>query len=338
MNDRNMQQNSVPQLRGRQIEIKDMPTSITEQMVDENENATRVVGVRLSKTGRIWAYAAGSIDLHVNDSVIVDLPEKGPVLGWVAEAPLMIKGNAPKNLKPVLRKASDDDLKRREQQERAESVGVEKAQRSINKFNLPMRVLKVEYTLDLRNATVYFVSENRVDFRELLKDLIHDLKARVELRQVGVRDQTRMEGALGPCGEETCCSRFINRFHGVSIKMAKDQELSLKPTKVSGMCGRLKCCLAYEHQVYSECLKSVPPRGCVVCCGDKQGVIQEIDILRQKITMITPEGAIITASASEVQRVAKSEVRGELAALAKETKKEEPIDEDLLIEDDESGE
>lgn len=329
----------LPKLKGRPIEFADEPPeSIFMDSADKIESSIRVVGVRFNDVGRVFDFNAGSLELKVEDAVIVDVAEKGLMFARVCDLPMQVSCEKLKSrLRHVVRKATSEDLNRYQNQQRNEKMGLERTQRAVNKLNLPMEILRVEYTLDLRNAVVYFAAENRVDFRELLKELIHDLKARVELRQVGVRDQTAMDGCIGPCGEETCCSRFINKFHGVSIKMAKDQELSLKPSKVGGMCGRLKCCLAYEHQCYREALQHVPKRGRSVMYGDKKGVVQDIDILRRRVTILTEEGSVITVSASEVRDATgpvSPELKQQIAKHLDYAPGYDDDDENVVLEDD----
>ncbi|HEX4924877.1 MAG TPA: regulatory iron-sulfur-containing complex subunit RicT, partial [Bdellovibrionales bacterium] len=250
----------IPDLGGKPLDLSGMPQSV---LIDEMpEQPVRIVGIRYQQAGRVFDFFAEGHHLKANDIVVTDMPQRGLQIGWVAKGPYTIMNTGNKIKLPlIVRKANEDDLKAHQRQKSYEERGMRVCQESVSKHNLGMKILRVDYTLDLRKCLIFFSSENRVDFRNLLKDLVVELKARVELRQIGVRDAAGLKGAIGPCGEETCCSRFLNRFHSVSIKMAKDQGLSLKPTKVSGMCGRLKCCLAYEAPVYEEGLKKMPRKG-----------------------------------------------------------------------------
>ncbi len=291
----------LPELRGTPIDISGMP-----QLARENpgfiETPLRVVGIRFAETGKVYDFDAGATRLKLNDGVVVEAAEKGLMLGWVAKPPLTIE-NAQLNLKlpPLLRLAGTED---HEQAKKAASMGVEatmKTQDAVNKHRLPMKVLKVEYTLDLRKSVIYFASEDRVDFRELLRELVHLLRSKVELRQVGARDQSKLTGGIGPCGEELCCSRFIDKFHNVTIKMAKDQDLSLKPTKVTGVCGRLKCCLAYEEQAYVDARREMPRKGkCVSCKSGGCGVVKDVNFLKRTVTVQFDDGGVQVLPASEV--------------------------------------
>ncbi len=278
--------------KGTPLDLSGMPASVLEE--SETNSWLRVVGVRFSETGRLVDFDAKELSLKLNDPVVVDDPVKGLRLGWVAKPPIRFDNDQLKlRLRRILRSANNQDLENYRQIEERERRGIETTQRAVNRMELPMKILRVESTLDRRKTTVYFASESRVDFRELLKELVHDLKSKVELRQIGVRDETKRTGAIGICGEELCCSRFLNRFHGVSIKMAKYQGLSLKPTKVTGMCGRLKCCLAYENDLYKDASRGVPPVGsCVRCSSGVCGVIQSTDVLRRLVTVEMEDGTI----------------------------------------------
>lgn len=287
-------------LKGTPIDITQMPESA---WTDESKaDFIRLVGVRFGEFGRVHDFDTGGISLKRGDAVVVDDHEKGLQMGWVSKPPLRIDNSGLKlRLRYIERVATEEDLAQYEKQRSMQERGLERAIAAINRLRLAMTILRVEYTLDCRKATVYFSSDNRVDFRELLRDLVHDLKAKVELRQVGARDEARQIGAIGPCGEETCCSRFIDKFHGVSIKMAKDQNLSLKPTKVSGMCGRLKCCLAYEYQVYEEGQKTVPRIGnCVKCKSGGCGIVKDVDVPRQLVLVEMEDGNMAVLPATEL--------------------------------------
>ena len=290
----------MKKLKGVPIDITGMPESA---WTDETKfDFIRIVGIRFGEFGRVHNFETRGLVLKRNDAVVVEDYEKGLQLGWVSKPPMRIDNSQLKlRLNPIERLANEEDFALSEKQQAMQKRGLERAIAAVERINLAMTVLKVEYTLDSRKATVYFNSDQRVDFRELLRDLVHDLKAKVELRQIGARDQTRQIGALGPCGEETCCSRFIDKFHGVSIKMAKDQNLSLKPTKVSGMCGRLKCCLAYEYQVYEEGQKTVPRVGnCVKCKSGGCGVVKDVDVPRQLVLVEMEDGTMTVLPAQEV--------------------------------------
>ena len=290
----------IPKLKGRVLDSEGIPSWIYE-FEEEDREFIRIVGVSFNETGRVFDFNAGDLSLEFGAAVIAEVPEKGLMYGTVAKPPIKID-NTQLKLKPrrVLRAANEQDEENYRRQKTQEASAYKYTKNYISQLNLNMKLLRVDFTLDRRKVLIYFSTENRVDFRELLKMLIRDLKVRVELRQVGVRDQTKMEGALGACGVEACCSRFIDNFHGVSIKMAKVQGLSLKPTKVSGVCGRLKCCLAYEYKVYENGIRKLPTKGKCVSCGNKCGIVQDVDVLRQLVTIMSDDGVLHTVKAQDV--------------------------------------
>lgn len=212
-----------------------------------------VVGIRFRPAGKIYYFTPGGLELEQGDEVIVETA-RGIEFGKVVIGPrqvLLSETVAP--LREVIRKATDEDRVRlAENRERArEAFGI--CQAKIAEHNLPMKLIDVEFTFDVGKILFYFTAEGRVDFRELVKDLAAIFRTRIELRQIGVRDEAKLLGGLGPCGRELCCATFLGDFEPVSIKMAKGQNLSLNPTKISGICGRLMCCLKYEDSDYRSC-------------------------------------------------------------------------------------
>ncbi len=250
------------------------------------ENMIKIAGVRFRENWKVYDFDATEIEIAVGERVIID-SERGQGLGVVvrlkrqegppaAEPIRMEQGlqveeegtpdsgkdvsseaakQASKTLRKVLRKATEDDLVREQKNVERESEAFAIAQDMIAERELPMKLIRVEYSFDASRATFYFFSETRVDFRELVKDLAYKLKSRIEMRQIGVRDVARMIGGFGPCGRELCCSAFLRNFEPVSIRMAKKQEMVLNPAKISGVCGRLLCCLSYEYEMYDEIKK-----------------------------------------------------------------------------------
>ncbi len=216
----------------------------------------KVVGIRFKSAGRIYHFNAGQLDLGIGMYVIVDTA-RGMEYGEVVTEP---KEREEETIyKPVVRIAkASDKAKVKEHEEKAKQA-FEIAQEKIAKHGLPMKLVDVEYTFDGSKLIFYFTSDGRVDFRELVKDLAAHFRIRIELRQIGVRDQAKMIGGLGPCGRPMCCATFLGDFEPVSIKMAKEQNLSLNPTKISGICGRLMCCLKYESELYEK-------GQCAGCC------------------------------------------------------------------------
>jgi cell fate regulator YaaT (PSP1 superfamily) len=261
---------------------------------------SRIVGVKFRRVGKVFDFDARDFKFVRGDKVVCDFEDKGMMLGEVSKPTISIPPEVLKlKLQPVLRPANHNDLKNRERQESQERDSLNYTKNLVENSRLPMHIVAVEIPLHGKKAIVYFSSEQRVDFRDLVKDLVHYFKMRVELRQLGARDETKFIGGIGPCGQETCCSRFLTTFHKVSTKMAKDQGLSLTPTKVSGNCGRLKCCLAYEQPVYAEARKTLPKLGnCVKCSsggdgkGSGCGIVLKLDVLKQMVTVKFDDGAI----------------------------------------------
>ncbi|MDY0235671.1 MAG: stage 0 sporulation family protein [Gudongella sp.] len=233
----------------------------------------KVVGVRFKKAGKIYYFDPDKIDVKQNDFVIVETA-RGLEFGVVAVGPRDVEEEeiiSP--LKPVLRIALDEDFKlhkeNKEKAKEAMSICAEK----VKEHGLDMNLVDVEYTFDNNKVIFYFTADNRVDFRDLVKDLASIFKTRIELRQIGVRDEAKIIGGIGPCGQITCCTRFLGEFAPVSIKMAKEQSLSLNPTKISGLCGRLMCCLKYEQDTYEELLVNMPSVGAIIKAPDGTGVV-----------------------------------------------------------------
>lgn len=242
-----------------------------------------VVGVRFRTAGKIYYFDPCEFDFKKSDMVIVETA-RGIECGEIVVANHEVKDEdvvAP--LKNVIRKADEEDLKHaqenREKEKEAFSICLEK----IKKHELDMKLIDVEYTFDNNKVLFYFTADGRVDFRELVKDLASIFRTRIELRQIGVRDEAKMMGAIGACGRPLCCSTYLAEFHPVSIKMAKEQNLSLNPTKISGTCGRLMCCLKYEQDTYEYLLKKSPKVDAVVQTPNGQGTVVQVNLLKEKI-------------------------------------------------------
>lgn len=213
---------------------------------------SRVVGVRFKTAGKVYYFDPGEIELQVGDGAVVETA-RGMEMGMVTAAPREVPEEEIKQpLKKVVRKASPEDLARRQENEERAKKAFAIGQQKIVAHGLPMKLVEVEYTLDGSKIIFYFTAESRVDFRDLVKDLASTFRTRIELRQIGVRDEAKLLGGLGPCGRQLCCQAFLGDFVPVSIRMAKEQNLSLNPTKISGICGRLMCCLNYESEAYRE--------------------------------------------------------------------------------------
>jgi len=242
-----------------------------------------IVGIRFKKPGKIYFFDPGDIEFKLKDYAIVDT-STGEEYAEVAIANKQVSEErivAP--LRKVIRKATYKDRKHYEENKRKEKEAFKVAENKIKKHKLKMNLTDVEYKFDNSKITFYFTSDGRVDFRELVKDLAAIYKTRIELRQIGVRDEVRRIGGNGVCGRELCCCSFLNNFDAVSIKMAKEQNLSLNPSKISGNCGRLMCCLRYEQEAYEEKLARMPKIGAIVKTEDGEGTVDSIETLKEKI-------------------------------------------------------
>ncbi len=241
-----------------------------------------IVGVRFKNAGKIYYFDPVDFEIENNMDVVVETA-RGLEYGTVVVGKKEIdEESLVSPLKPIIRIATEEDTKiYRENKEKAKET-FELCLQKIKEHNLTMYLIDCEYTFDRNKLIFYFTAEGRIDFRELVKDLAAIFKTRIELRQIGVRDEAKSIGGLGPCGRSLCCSSWLGDFQPVSIKMAKDQSLSLNPTKISGICGRLFCCLKYEHDVYVEAIEKVPPVGAIVKVdGNKGKVIETNPLLEQ---------------------------------------------------------
>ncbi|MBQ5783297.1 MAG: stage 0 sporulation family protein [Oscillospiraceae bacterium] len=244
---------------------------------------TKVVGIRFKTGGKVYFFDPQDFDIKKDDYVIVDTArglECGLcVQGVHEEDPDRIV----RPLKAVTRIASPQDVEKMEQNRKDEKKAFDICLEKIEKHGLEMKLIDVEYTFDRSKVLFYFTADGRVDFRELVKELAQVFRTRIELRQIGVRDESKMMGGVGVCGQQFCCSRFLSDFTPVSIKMAKEQGLSLNPSKISGSCGRLMCCLSYEQPAY-EYLNSITPGiGSLVKTDDGNGIVTEVSLLRGKV-------------------------------------------------------
>ena len=238
----------------------------------------KVIDVRFKTTGKAYYFDPGELDVKQGDYVIVTTArgtECGEVVHGAHDVP---NSSVVKELKTVQRMADDMDVRRLMQNRADEKTAFATCEERIAKHGLDMKLVDVEYTLDRSKIVFYFTSDGRVDFRDLVKDLAGVFRTRIELRQIGVRDESKMLGGLGICGQPFCCSRFLKNFQPVSIKMAKEQGLSLNPAKISGACERLMCCLAYEHEAYDYLAKITPMQGSVVQTPDGVGTVTEVNL------------------------------------------------------------
>lgn len=248
-----------------------------------------VVGIRFKKAGKVYYFDPGSLKLNKGDAVIVETA-RGLELGEVVTALRQVEETeVVQPLRPVLRTATPADLEQVAVNRRKEKEAFAICQQKIQEHGLPMKLIDVEFTFDVSKIIFYFTAEGRVDFRELVKDLAAIFRTRIELRQIGVRDEAKMLGGLGCCGRPICCATFMGDFDPVSIRMAKEQNLSLNPTKISGLCGRLMCCLRYENDAYEDARHRLPHCGAMVRTPAGYGRVTGINILRERVTVEIPE-------------------------------------------------
>jgi len=249
-----------------------------------------VIGVRFKRLGKVYYFDPQDIDIKKGDYVIVETV-KGLEYGEVVIETKTINDNEIVNpIKNVIRKASEEDNRKIKENKHKECRALNICSRKIAEYNLSMNLVNVEYSFDGSKALFYFTAEGRIDFRDLVKELAGLLKTRIELRQIGVRDEARMIGGLGLCGRHLCCSSFLGDFDPVSIKMAKEQCLSLNPTKISGVCGRLMCCLKYEQSSYEEIRRRMPKLNKEVTTPKGKGIVSEINILGEKVKVKFQQG------------------------------------------------
>lgn len=238
-----------------------------------------VVGIDFQKSGKMEYYSPKNFDLNVGNWVVVE-SKRGLEMGRVKYAPLDVADeDVTLPLKEIVRHATDEDLIQYEQNEKDAEEAMTLCKNTIQQQSLEMRLVNCEFTLDKSKVIFNFTSDERVDFRKLVKVLAQKLKTRIELRQIGVRDEAKLLGGIGPCGRSLCCATFLGDFEPVSIKMAKDQNLSLNPTKISGACGRLMCCLKYENDYYEEARAQLPDVGEAIQTPEGNGKVIGLNIL-----------------------------------------------------------
>ncbi len=247
----------------------------------------KVIGVRFRTAGKIYFFNPNHLPIRRGDHVIVETA-RGVEFGTVVCNPKLVEEETViQPLKPVLRVANKKDIEQERANKEKEKEAFKVCLEKIRKHKLDMKLIDAEYTFDNNKVLFYFTADGRIDFRELVKDLAAVFKTRIELRQIGVRDETKIVGGIGICGRPLCCHTHLSEFVPVSIKMAKEQNLSLNPTKISGVCGRLMCCLKHEEETYEELNKKLPNIGDVVTTKEGvKGTVQSISVLRQKVTVL----------------------------------------------------
>lgn len=260
-----------------------------------------IVGVRFKKASKIYYFDPAGLNLEVNDYVVVETT-RGLELGQVVIAPKQVlASDVEKPLKPVVRKAEPEDVKRTEELEAKEREALVEGIKLVQKLNLPMKLLKAECNLDGSRVTIHFSAEERVDFREMVRELAARLRVRAELRQVGPRDEAKLIGGYGRCGRPLCCANFLCELAPVSIKMAKEQGLPLNPMKISGICGRLMCCLVYESEQYRIMREKLPKEGQLVTTASGAGKVIGTNPLTETVMVQLDESeATVELPLSEV--------------------------------------
>lgn len=242
-----------------------------------------IVGVRFKKPGKIYFFDPGKYEVKKDEFVIVETSMGEEFAEVVIPNRQMPDEKIVNPLKPIIRIATEEDKKHNAENKEKEKKAYEIALKTIKKHKLEMNLVDVEYKFDNSKLLFSFTADGRIDFRELVKELASIFKTRIELRQIGVRDQVKRIGGNGVCGRELCCCSFLGNFETVSIKMAKEQNLSLTPSKISGNCGRLMCCLKYEHEVYEDKLSRLPKVGAIVKTDEGEGIVDSIEILNEKL-------------------------------------------------------
>ena len=248
---------------------------------------TKVIGVRFRTAGKIYFFSPGKFEVKRGDQVIVETA-RGVEFGNVVMGPKEVKDEEiTQPLKTVIRLATEDDRRVEEKNRKKEKEAFQICLEKIHKHGLEMKLIDAEYTFDNNKVLFYFTADGRIDFRELVKDLAAVFRTRIELRQIGVRDETKIRGGIGICGRPLCCHTYLSEFAPVSIKMAKEQNLSLNPTKISGVCGRLMCCLTNEEETYEELNNNLPSAGEAVTTPEGlKGEVQSLSVLRQLVRVI----------------------------------------------------
>lgn len=289
-----------------------------------------IVGIKFKKTNKIYYFSPENMEFSEGEGVIVETA-RGIEFGTVVITPRNVdESKIIQPLKPVIRKATEEDFKKLEEQQAKIPQALKLAEEKIKKHNLDMKLVDVEYTFDGNKIIFYFTSDGRVDFRELVKDLAYVFKIRIELRQIGIRDECKMLGGLAPCGRECCCSAYLSDYSKVNIKMAKNQGLSLNPSKISGLCGRLMCCLEYENDYYVETAKHMPKINSEVTTPEGTGIVVYNNMLKETVKVKLP-----VKDGFEIKDFKASEVTAK-ETLAEELEKDVIIDESIKSLIDES--
>ena len=285
----------------------------------------KVIGVRFRTAGKIYFFSPGKLEIKQGDNVIVETA-RGVEFGYVAAGTREVEeDNITLPLKSVIRIATADDIRKEEKNREKEKEAFKICLEKIRKHGLEMKLIDAEYTFDNNKVLFYFTADGRIDFRELVKDLASVFRTRIELRQIGVRDETKIRGGIGICGRPLCCHTYLTEFAPVSIKMAKEQNLSLNPSKISGVCGRLMCCLTNEEETYEELNSRLPAVGDTVTTPEKlRGEVQSVNVLRQLVKVVV--------QLDDDEKEIREYKAGELRFRSKKKKKEMKLSKEELKE------
>lgn len=286
---------------------------------------TRIIGVRFRPAGKIYYFAPGKFHIKKGQQVIVETA-RGIEFGHVVMGPKEVEEDQiTQPLKSVIRLANNEDRKIEERNREKEKEAFQICLEKIRKHKLEMKLIDAEYTFDNNKVLFYFTADGRIDFRELVKDLASVFRTRIELRQIGVRDETKIRGGIGICGRPLCCHTYLTEFAPVSIKMAKEQNLSLNPSKISGVCGRLMCCLTNEEETYEELNSRLPAVGDTVTTPEKlRGEVQSVNVLRQLVKVVV--------QLDDDEKEIREYKAGELRFRSKKKKKEMKLSKEELKE------
>lgn len=252
-----------------------------------------VIQVRLRESGKITYFSTSGMKFKSGDNVIVEA-DRGLDYGQVlSETEVLLDADIEEPLKKVIRKANPWDMHQIEKNKKKIKEVMDTCSKKIHERKLPMKLIDAEFSFDRSKIIFYFTAEGRVDFRDLVKDLANAFKTRIELKQIGVRDEAKMLGGLGPCGRALCCATYLKDFEPVTIKMAKEQSLPLNPTKISGLCGRLMCCLGYEYKTYKELMKGLPREGEIIKTPKGNGKVVSVNAIKRAVSAELEDGSII---------------------------------------------
>ncbi len=285
------------------------PKKINGWKTTEEERMGKFVGVQFRDSGKVYDFDCGHFVLNKGDKVLV-VTEEGPAVGCVCTEPQNDpKDSSDRKLKKVFRVATDEEIERYEKDCQLEKDVYEFCYQKVKQRSVPMSIVTVEKRFDGSKTIIYFTADGRVDFRQLVKDLVGRFRTRIEMRQIGVRHQAKMVGGLGTCGRPLCCSTFLNTFAPVTIKMAKKQNISLNPSKISGMCGRLMCCLTYEDAFYEQAKKKLPRIGKKVKTNEGEGKVIRQNVFTETVTVALAKEGEIEVNAKELKDSSKPQER-----------------------------